>query len=173
MDGYCDVIQLSRTKNITVLKMGSLGSFAPKCQTDLNMPLRSSCLLGCFSALFLSPFGVAFRFSDIWNLHLTSGGYENHFWRSNITAVQVLFTCPNVSDRPQHFVAATPAANSGALSCFLPLNSSKQLSVQLVKNYLQNATGCFNNVGVQGRMTFSTDATLGVTVLGAVRAMRD
>ena len=137
------------------------------------MQLRSSCLLGCFSALFLSPFGVASQTSDILNLHLTSGGYENHFWRSNITAVQVLFTSPNVSDRPQRFVAAMPAGNSGALSYFLPLNSSEQLSVQLVNNSLQDATGSFNNAGVQGRMTFSTDATLGVTILGAVRAMRD
>ena len=99
---------------------------------------------------------------------------RNHFWRSNITAVQVLFTSPNVSDRRQHFVAATPAVNSGALSCFLPLNSSKQLSAQLVRNsLLQDATGSFNNVGVQGLMTFSIDATLGVTILGTVLAMRD
>ena len=67
-----------------------------------------------------------------------------------------------------------PAGDSGALSYFLRLNSSKQLSAQLVRNsLLQDATGSFNNVGVQGRMTFSTDATLGITVLGAVRAMRD
>ena len=67
-----------------------------------------------------------------------------------------------------------PAGNSGALSYFLPLNSNEQLSVQLVNSsLLQDAAGGFNNVGVQGRMTFSTDATLGVTILGAVRAMRD
>lgn len=130
-------------------------------------------VLACLFALLFSPFGVASQNSDILNLHLTSGGYENHLWRSNITAVQVLFTSPNVTDRPQRFVAAMPAGNSGVLSYFLPLNSSEQLSVQLINNSLQDATGSFSNVGVQGRMSFSTDATLGVTILGAVRAMRD
>jgi hypothetical protein len=135
-------------------------------------PIRH--LFACLAALVLVPSGVTSQVSgDNLNLHLSSGGFENYLWRSNITAVQVLFTSPNVTDRPQRFVAAMPAGNSGALSYFLPLNSSEQLSVQLVNNSLQDAAGDFNNVGVQGHMSFSTDATMGVTILGAVRAMRD
>ena len=139
------------------------------------MYFRASSLplsLVALAVLLISPCGVAPQNSDL-DLNLTSGGYENHLWRSNITAVQVLFTSPNVTDRPQRFVAAMPAGNSGALSYFLPLNSSEQLSVRLINNSLQDATDSFNNVGVQGSMSFSTDATMGVTILGAVRAMRD
>jgi hypothetical protein len=130
-------------------------------------------VFACLAALLLSLSGVTSQSSDILDLHLTSGGYDNYLWRSNITAVQVLFTSSNVTDRLQRFVAAMPAGNSGALSYFLPLNSSERLSVQLVNNSLQDAISGFNNVGVQGHMSFSTDATMGVTILGDVRAMRD
>lgn len=130
--------------------------------------------LVCLATFVLSQVSVVCsQGSDSLNLHLSTGGYENYLWRSNITAVQVLLTSPNVTDRPQRFVAGMPAGNSGALSYFLPLNASEQLSVQLVNNSLQDATGDFNNVGVQGHMSFNTDATMGVTILGAVRAMRD
>ncbi|KAF8586613.1 hypothetical protein K439DRAFT_1386873 [Ramaria rubella] len=122
----------------------------------------------------LLPSVIVAQDSDaILNLHLTSGGYDNYFWRSNVTATQVLFTSPNVTDRPQRFVMGMPAGNSGVLSYFLPVNENQQLSVQLVNGSLQDAAGDFNNVGAQGHMSFNADATLGVTILGAVRAMRD
>lgn len=110
--------------------------------------------------------------SDL-NLHISTGGFDNYLWRSNITAAQVLLTSPDASDSLQRFVVAMPAGNSGTLAYFLPHNPTQILSVQLVNGTLQDATGDFNNVGVQGQLSFNADAGLGVTIIGAVRAMRD
>ncbi|GJJ15110.1 hypothetical protein Clacol_009385 [Clathrus columnatus] len=107
------------------------------------------------------------------NLHLTSGGFDNYLWRSNTTAAQVLLTSPNVTDRLQRFVVAMPAGNSGTLAYFVPSGLGQDFSVQLVNGTLQDAVANFNNVGVQGHLSFNADASLGVTIIGAVRAMRD
>ncbi|KAF8512552.1 hypothetical protein BU17DRAFT_54049 [Hysterangium stoloniferum] len=131
-------------------------------------------MLVYFCVLLLLPLLVLAQVSDAnLNLHLTSGGYDNYLWRSNITAAQVLLTSPNVTDRPQRFVVGMPAGNSGALSYFLPVEGDKTLSVQLLNGTLEDAVGDFDNVGVQGGLSFSSDAILGVTIIGAVRAMRD
>ena len=130
-------------------------------------------LAGLFSLLLYSFVGTSQQTDDALNLHLKSGGFENYLWRSNITAAQVLLTSPNVTDRLQRLVVAMPAGNSGALSYFLPVDENQQLSMQLVNGSLQNAIADFNNVGVQGLVSLNTDATLGVTIIGAVRAMRD
>lgn len=107
------------------------------------------------------------------NLHISSGGFDNYLWRSNITAAQVLLTSPNATDRLQRFVVAMPAGNSGTLAYFLPSDPTQDFTVQLANGTLQDAVGDFNNVGVQGHLSFSADASLGVTIIGAVRAMRD
>jgi hypothetical protein len=107
------------------------------------------------------------------NLHLSSGGNDNYLWRSNVTAAQVLLTSPSVPDRLQRFVVGMPAGNSGTLSYFLPLKNNVTLSVQLLNGTLSDAVTDFDNVGVQGSLSFSADASLGVTIIGAVRAMRD
>jgi len=127
------------------------------------------------SLLFLAFTGHALsqKTTDALNLHLTSGGFENYLWGSNVTAAQVLLTSSNVTDRLQRLVVAMPAGNSGTLSYFLPVDETKQLSVELVNGSLQDAIAPFNNVGVQGKLSFNTNASLGVTIIGAVRAMRD
>lgn len=126
------------------------------------------------SSLFLSVLSQspASSNSDL-NLHISTGGFDNYFWRSNTTAAQVLLTSPNASDSLQRFVVAMPAGNSGTLAYFLPSDPVQNLSVQLVDGALQDANGNFNNVGVQGQLSFNADASLGVTIIGAVRAMRD
>ncbi|KIJ27555.1 hypothetical protein M422DRAFT_271225 [Sphaerobolus stellatus SS14] len=130
-------------------------------------------LAGLLGLLAFSSHVSSQKETDVLNLHLTSGGFENYLWRSNITAAQILLTSSNVTDRLQRFVVAMPAGNSGALSYFLPVDETQELSVQLVNGTLQDAVAPFNNVGVQGKLSFNADASLGVTIIGAVRAMRD
>ncbi|KAL5531944.1 hypothetical protein ACEPAF_5507 [Sanghuangporus sanghuang] len=69
-----------------------------------------------------------------------------------------------------------PAGNSGALAYFLSLDNStsgSNLTVTLQNNTQQITTDDFDNVGIQANLNFTGNATLGVTVAGAVRAMRD
>ncbi|TFK45034.1 hypothetical protein BDQ12DRAFT_731010 [Crucibulum laeve] len=129
------------------------------------------------------------------NFHVSSGGNENYFWRDNITSAQLLLTSTNNTlSTARRLVAALPAGNNGALVYFLPLGgangtgpgtsgtsgvqssdsaSANQLNVELVNDTLTSTTDKFNNAGVQADLTFSANATLGVTIVGAVRALRD
>ncbi|GJJ15093.1 hypothetical protein Clacol_009368 [Clathrus columnatus] len=47
------------------------------------------------------------------------------------------------------------------------------LPVQLGNGKLQDAAADFNNVGIQGHLFFNANTSLGVTIVGAVRAIRD
>ncbi|TFK74714.1 hypothetical protein BDN72DRAFT_854008 [Pluteus cervinus] len=107
------------------------------------------------------------------NFHLTSGANDNHFYRDEVTSAQVLLTSANVPTNLRRFVAALPAGNSGALTHFLPLNSTSPLTVTLVNGSLISTVDEFNNAGIQADLAFTNSATLGVTIIGAVRAMRD
>ncbi|KAL5504617.1 hypothetical protein ACEPAH_7280 [Sanghuangporus vaninii] len=110
------------------------------------------------------------------SFQVTHGGNENYFFRDNSTSAQVLLTSANGSSSLKRLVVAMPAGNSGALTYFLPLDNStsgNNLTVTLQNNTLQSTTDDFDNVGVQANLNFTGNATLGVTVVGAVRAMRD
>ncbi len=69
---------------------------------------------------------------------------------------------------------ALPAGNAGALAYFLPADTSGNgtLGVHLVEGSLRSATADYFNVGVQAELAFDANATLGATIVGAVRAMR-
>lgn len=104
---------------------------------------------------------------------VSSGGNDNYFLRDNVTAAQLGLTNPNISDtQPRRLVVALPAGNSGALTYFLPLNETEPLAVSLANGSFQSTTEEFNNRGIQADLTLSTNATLGVTIIGSVRAMR-
>ncbi|KAF8161426.1 hypothetical protein B0H34DRAFT_653240 [Crassisporium funariophilum] len=118
--------------------------------------------------------------------HVTSGNNENYFFRDNTTSAQLLLTSPPPSNGstnatstsvPQRLVVALPAGNNGALVYFLPLPSGKgvtaPLSVELVNGTMKSTVADFGNKGIQADLRFSADATLGVTIVGAVRALRD
>lgn len=109
--------------------------------------------------------------------HITSGSNENYFFRDNITTAQVLVTSSSASNSiPRRFVAALPAGNNGALVYFLPANtngnSSTPLNIELINGTMKSATGEDGNRGIQADIRLSSNATLGVVIVGAVRAMR-
>jgi hypothetical protein len=109
-------------------------------------------------------------------LQVTAEGNVNYFLRDETTAAQVLFTSSQnaTSTGVRRFLAAFPAGNSGSVTYFLPLNAtSGAFTVDLVNGTLQSTTGEYEMVGVKGSMVFSKDAEMGVTIIGATRAVRD
>lgn len=134
-----------------------------------------TCIAPAFLALVPATAQVQ-NDTSVLSFQVTSGGNDNYFIRDNVTSAQVLLTSANnTSSAPRRLVVALPAGNSGALTYFLPLNSSSDataLSVILVNGTLQTTTRDFNNTGIQADLAFNSNATLGVTIIGAVRAMR-
>ncbi|KAI3612064.1 lipoprotein [Moniliophthora roreri] len=126
-------------------------------------------------ANLFSPASHAAAPSPDLSFRVTSGGNDNFFYRDNITSAQVLLTSPNNSrDGPRRFIAALPAGNSGAITYFIPSNNSMDaLSVNVINDTLTSTTDDFNNSGIQVDLTFSGNATLGVTIIGSIRAVRD
>ena len=112
------------------------------------------------------------------SFQVLSGGNNNNFFRDNSTSAQLLLTSENSTSTARRLVVALPAGNSGALVYFLPSNqvaggnSTNTLGVNLVNGSFTSATAEFSNVGVQADLVFDANATLGVTIIGAVRAMR-
>ncbi|PFH50459.1 hypothetical protein AMATHDRAFT_61004 [Amanita thiersii Skay4041] len=134
--------------------------------------LKALFTLGLPLLAFGRPGGAAAGSSEL-SFHVLSGGNDNYFFRDNTTSAQLLLTAVNNTEALQRLVVALPAGNSGALTYFLPLNNEGSLSVTLVDGSFKSTTDAFNNVGAQADLSFTGNATLGVTVIGAVRAMRD
>ncbi|SJX60258.1 uncharacterized protein SRS1_11572 [Sporisorium reilianum f. sp. reilianum] len=122
------------------------------------------------------------------SLNLTSGPYDNYLFRSNLTAAQVLLTNitaanPSVnSTKPtlNRFLVALPAGNSGSVAYFLPYTNGSNatsagqgLTVTLGEAGIKGAYGDYNQSGVTGELVFSQSATLGTTLLGSIRTVRD
>lgn len=117
--------------------------------------------------------------------HVASGGNDHYFLRDGRTSAQLVLTSANSTSAVRRLVVALPAGNSGALVYFLPKDASADagssggnstspslLSVTLVEGSFKSATADYFNVGVQADLAFDRNATLGVTIIGAVRAMR-
>ncbi|RPD61023.1 hypothetical protein L226DRAFT_612754 [Lentinus tigrinus ALCF2SS1-7] len=126
-------------------------------------------LLGATAAQIINDTTPSLAFKVV------SGGNDNYFLRDNLTSAQMLLTSANSTSVSRRLVVALPAGNSGALTYFLPAGTSANgtLGVSLVDGSLRSATADYFNVGVQVDLAFDGNATLGVTILGAVRAMRD
>lgn len=124
-------------------------------------------------------------------LSLTSGPYDNYIYRSNLTAAQVLLTNTTSSNPTDNsteatlnrFLVALPAGNSGSVAYFLPYSNSSSnatssgtgqgLTVILGEGGLKGAYGDNGQHGVTGELVFSQSATLGTTLLGSIRTVRD
>lgn len=110
---------------------------------------------------------------DQLSFKVTSGDNDNFFLRDNTTTAQLLLTKGNSSFELRRLVVALPAGNSGALTYFISANKTdEQLSVTLDNGTLRSTTDDFDNVGIQANLKFSGNSTMGVTIIGAVRAMR-
>ncbi|KAG8695829.1 hypothetical protein FRC08_007540 [Ceratobasidium sp. 394] len=110
------------------------------------------------------------------NLSVTAGGYDNYFYRSNLTAATLLLTNPNSvsAQTPNRMILAHPAGNSGSLTYWLAYDdTSGNLTVTLEAGSLRSAIGPNGLHGLQGTLLFSRNAELGTTQIGSVRQVRD
>ena len=105
---------------------------------------------------------------------VVSSGNDNFFLRDTLTSGQLLMTSRNNTSSLRRLVVALPAGNTGALVYFLPSDSddASGLDVGLLEGSVKSATADYFNVGLQADLIFDRNATLGVTIIGAVRAMR-
>ncbi|CAE6471981.1 unnamed protein product [Rhizoctonia solani] len=110
------------------------------------------------------------------NLTVTSGGYDNYFYRSNLTSATLLLTNPGSvsSQTPNRMIIAHPAGNSGSLAYWTPYgNNTSKLTVTLQPGSLNSAIGPNGLHGLQGTLLFSMNAELGPTQIGSIRQVRD
>ncbi|KAI0648904.1 hypothetical protein C8Q79DRAFT_903844 [Trametes meyenii] len=140
--------------------------------------MRVTRILGVFTAAHASA-GTAFaqmveRGNASLAFQVVSGGNDNYFLRDGLTSAQLLLTSANdTTITARRLVVALPAGNSGAVTYFLPKDETGRLGVTVVEGSVRSATGDHFSVGVQADLVFDGNATMGTTVIGAVRAMRD
>ena len=152
---------------------GALATVA-KAQDASQTPTPTSESAGTSSTGLPSPLETSPAPVDQVDLrfNLTSGSYDNYFIRSNLTAAQVLLTNTSATEL-NRFLVAFPAGNSGAVSYFLPLEEQASLNVTLGQDGIRTAYGPNDLRGVAGELLFSNNATLGTTLLGSIRTVRD
>ena len=130
----------------------------------------------CPAAIHVQAISAGSRNTSVLAFQVESGGNDNYFLRDSTTSAQLLLTSSNNTDtEARRLVVALPAGNSGALTYFLPkdtFGNVTTLAPTLVNGTFRSTTRAFNNTGVEADLAFNANATLGVTIIGAVRAMR-
>lgn len=110
---------------------------------------------------------------DNLSFNLDRAGFKNYFVRDDYSAGQILV--PNKPDNVQRFLAGFPAGDSGLLMYFVSNGSS--LSLKLAEDKIQTVdaqkANSDNYTAVKGTLDLNQDSSLGVTVLGSARAVRE
>ncbi|KAH6690381.1 glycogen debranching enzyme [Plectosphaerella plurivora] len=120
-------------------------------------------------------------------LELLDLPYSNYFYSDCNAASQVVITSPlqgsDVGRITPRFLVAWPAGNSGIVAYFNPQNGVKgSLAIALVNSasgnrlepvYQTSDSSEFPFVGVSGLVQFNSSASLGVSILGSIRQIRD
>jgi hypothetical protein len=118
-------------------------------------------------------------------LYISNAPYENYFYSDRNVAAQVVVTSPlpdsDLSIIGPRIVVAWPAGNSGACLFFQPENERNgSLGIKIINStvgsplapvYIERDS--YPSVGVEGVIQFDTAATLSLSILGSVRAIRD
>jgi len=140
------------------------------------LPWHPFLLLCSLFAIFSHGVRAQKTNTSMLSFQVSSGGNDNYFLRDNITSAQMLLTSANNTNPVRRLVFALPAGNSGGLVYFLPLannaTANAKLGISVVNGTFKSTTAEFNNTGAEVELTFKGNATLGVTIIGAVRAMR-
>lgn len=124
--------------------------------------------------------------SDILLGPINFAGYDNYLYRDNVTAAQVVLSSNASSTKPSRLIVAFPEGNTGALTYFIPSSSnasssnststnstSSPLQVGLDSSSLSSVQNASNQTGIAGQLTLNSDVSLGVTLIGSVRTLRD
>ena len=97
--------------------------------------------------------------------------YDNYVYRDDLVAAQVVLTA-NASTRPARLIVAFPKGNTGILTYFVP-EDGQELDVSTELSTLGPIQGENNQTGLQGSLRFNKGSTLGVTLIGSIRTVRD
>lgn len=110
-------------------------------------------------------------------------GYDNYAYRDDVVAAQMVISANASASRPSRLIVAFPQGNTGFATYFIPTNSSSSAPLQVVpdiesftsitfpsESTEQNAT---NQTGVECDLEFNADMSLGVTLIGSIRTVRD
>lgn len=109
-------------------------------------------------------------------------GYNNYAYRDDTIAAQMVISANASSSRPSRLIVAFPQGNTGFATYFIPANDSSS-ALQVVPDIdsftsitfpsgstEQNAT---NQTGVMCDLALNADMSLGVTLIGSIRTVRD
>ncbi|KAK0524727.1 hypothetical protein OC835_005840 [Tilletia horrida] len=109
---------------------------------------------------------------------IESGNYVNYIHRTSLGSHTLLLTSPQAAANgtQPRFLYATPADNSGAVSYFtdgINGTDTSPLSITLLNDTLRTAVGPNELVGLTGNLSLSKNASLSLSIVGSVRAVRD
>ncbi|KAK0554276.1 hypothetical protein OC846_002159 [Tilletia horrida] len=109
---------------------------------------------------------------------IESGNYLNYIHRTSLGSHTLLLTTPDAAQNgtENRFLYATPADNSGAFSIFqngVNDTDPAPLSIYLYNDTVRTALGPGGLVGVTGDLLLSKNASMTLSIVGSVRAMRD
>lgn len=108
-------------------------------------------------------------------------GYDNYAYRDDVVAAQMVISANASSTRPARLIVAFPQGNTGFATYLIPADASSSAlqvvpdidsftSVTFASSTDRNAT---NQTGVECDLAFNADMTLGVTLIGSIRTVRD
>lgn len=108
-------------------------------------------------------------------------GYDNYAYRDDIVAAQMVISANASSTRPSRLIVAFPQGNTGFATYLIPADSSSP-ALQVVPDIDSFTSVTFassadpdatNQTGVECDLAFNADMTLGVTLIGSIRTVRD
>ncbi|KAJ9096780.1 hypothetical protein QFC21_005050 [Naganishia friedmannii] len=110
-------------------------------------------------------------------------GYDNFAYRDNVVAAQMVISANASAAKPSRLIVAFPQGNTGFLTYFIPSNGSASTPLQVVPDIktftsvtfpsVPATTNGTNQTGVTCDLSFNDDMSLGVTLIGSIRTVRD
>ncbi|KAJ9113652.1 hypothetical protein QFC22_005961 [Naganishia vaughanmartiniae] len=110
-------------------------------------------------------------------------GYDNFAYRDSVVAAQMVISANASATKPSRLIVAFPQGNTGFLTYFIPSNGSASTPLQVVPDIKTFASVTFpsvptaqngtNQTGVACDLAFNNDMSLGVTLIGSIRTVRD
>ncbi|GHJ88125.1 hypothetical protein NliqN6_4527 [Naganishia liquefaciens] len=110
-------------------------------------------------------------------------GYDNYAFRDDVIAAQMVISANASSSRPSRLIVAFPEGNTGFATYFIPTNGTGSAPLQVVPDIESLSSITFpsdstaedatNQTGITCDLSFTSDMSLGVTLIGSIRTVRD
>lgn len=110
-------------------------------------------------------------------------GYDNYAYRDDFIAAQMVISANASSSKPSRLIVAFPQGNTGFATYFIPTNGASSTPLQVVPDIESLSSVTFpsgspssnatNQTGIECDLSFNSDMSLGVTLIGSIRTVRD